>query len=242
MGLLRDACAAALRNSEDFDQLLFVFEKMGCDYTGRVGTLGNEYRGTLNAISKKSPLSQEIAKLHRSHHTPFPILYEKMFQGRNDLMHQGVAARNLTKSAVEVAIILQDALMQNADVVGDFMIGNPIRAETWQPVSFVRQQMLTNSFSYLPVLFYGKWFLLSDTTVARYLRVTSQERRRRMSEKLYDAIGELEDNIRLDEAQLCSSNTPIEEVLTEFKGKPILVCRDDNLKDLVGILTAFDLL
>jgi hypothetical protein len=37
-------------------------------------------------------------------------------------------------------------------LVSDFMVRNPIQAELWQPVSFARQLLLINSFSYLPIL------------------------------------------------------------------------------------------
>jgi len=70
------------------------------------------------------------------------------------------------------------------------MVRNPICAELWQPISFVRQQMLVSSFSYLSVQDNeGKWFLLSDQEVATYLGNTSNaERKRRMTKSLQEAI------------------------------------------------------
>ena len=38
-----------------------------------------------------------------------------------------------------------------SEKIGDYMVPNPVCASDWQPVGFVRQMMLANSFSYIPV-------------------------------------------------------------------------------------------
>jgi hypothetical protein len=50
------------------------------------------------------------------------------------------------------------------------MVRNPVYAEPWQPTGFIRQQMLANSYSYLPVLGDdGEWRIVSDAAIATFL-------------------------------------------------------------------------
>jgi len=77
---------------------------------------------------------------------------------------------SLAVHASELAIILEDALTQfKKPIVRDFMVRNPVCAEMWQPVGFVRQQMLANSFTYLPALKDSQWYVISDAAIAIYL-------------------------------------------------------------------------
>jgi CBS-domain-containing membrane protein len=88
-------------------------------------------------------------------------------------MHSGVYARHATAAAIEVCIGLEEALMSQTDepraTVADFMVKSAVVVESWQPVAHARQLMLTHSFSFLPV-YLGHWRLISETSVARYLR------------------------------------------------------------------------
>jgi len=65
---------------------------------------------------------------------------------------------------------LKDAPMKR---IGDFMVPNAVCAETWQSLSFIRQTMLKNSFSYLLVNTGAEakpsWQLVSDTALAHRL-------------------------------------------------------------------------
>jgi hypothetical protein len=90
---------------------------------------------------------------------------------RNEALHQGASARHLTQHCIELALVLEDALVNDATIVADYMVKAPLCAYSWQPLSFVRQQMLANSFSHLPIRDAdGKWYLLSDAAVASALR------------------------------------------------------------------------
>ena len=54
--------------------------------------------------------------------------------------------------------------------VSDFMVRDPVCAHLWQPISLIRQRMLTNSFSCLPVQNEEEqWCLVSDLQIAMYL-------------------------------------------------------------------------
>jgi hypothetical protein len=134
-------------------------------------------------------------------------------------------------------------MIENARKVSDYMVRDPVCAHLWQPVSLVRQQMLTNSFSYLPVqIKEDKWHLVSDFKVAKYLQGQSgNERKRRLARPLGVAVDAEE--IALLPAKLLSDETLIDQALMkDFDGKPILVFGGNSATQLVGILTAFDLL
>jgi len=84
---------------------------------------------------------------------------------------------HLTTNAVELSIVLEEAIMNGYDRVGDFMVRNTVCAYLWQPLSFIRQTMLANSFSYLPVPTgdrgsqFGNWLQISDLPVICETRV-----------------------------------------------------------------------
>lgn len=46
--------------------------------------------------------------------------------------------------------------MHDARVASDYMVHRAVTVESWQSLSFVRQNMLAHSFSYLPVLLPGE--------------------------------------------------------------------------------------
>jgi hypothetical protein len=240
---LRDARAVALRDAEAFHKILYTFERIGYLLAKEARNLNlNRYKPDIQGVARKSSLA-EVPPEHRDWHVPFSELYEVVRIARNDALHQGAYARNLTSHAVQLSLTLEDALMSSATNVGDYMVREPVCALPWQPVSFVRQQMLANSFSYLPVRFVtdggSEWLLISDTSLARYLRVPEQ-RNKRLFKTLEEAVDANE--LQLEEASTCYSDAPIEDVLPLFDGRPLLVCHREDPGWLLGIVTAFDLL
>ena len=151
---LRQARAFALRDAEGFQAVLFAIERLGVKLEGRVGT-PSEYKTELRKLSTESPLARPAASGARR----FGKLFEGVRQGRNDVMHQGAFARHLTQSSVDLALILEDALMSKSARVEDFMVRSPERAFSWQPLAEIRRTMLLNSFSYLPVKIEDEWKL-----------------------------------------------------------------------------------
>ena len=83
--------------------------------------------------------------------------------------------------------------------------------------------------------------MVSDYDVARYLRsaTSNNERKKRLAKSLKEAIS---DGLETYETEPCYADETIEKVLYSFDGKPFLVVRTENKNDLLGILTAFDLL
>lgn len=237
----RDARADAIRDAEAFDGIVFCLERLGRFLTGGRGDLGR-YKKAVLKLASASPMADSIPQRHRAFHVPLNVLYDQFRQARNAALHEGAFARHLTSHAVQIALLLEDALMADSELVGDFMVRDPVCAMLWQPLSFVRQTMLANSFSYLPVDIgtekSGQWKLLSDRALATCLRGgNAKERDHRFGLSLADAL-----NLKcltLDEPLVCGPDLLVSTALADCRGLPILIVHEGRL---LGIATPFDLL
>jgi hypothetical protein len=240
--LLRGSRAVAFRDAEGFHQLIFAIERVGALLRGETASLSG-YKHLLKTLSEQSCLATEIPNRWQEWHASFDSLYELVRQGRNDALHQGAYARQVTLHAVQLSLILEDALMPQAEMVRDFMVRDVVRAAPHQPMSSVRQVMLTNSFSFLPLyadwMTPPRWLILSDLEVARFLRVP-KERNKRLAITVGDAI-EL-NLIQGVAANHCRPTDPISEVLSRGDRGLLLVLEPSNPSHLLGLLTPFDVL
>ena len=236
----RQARARALQDAEGFQDTLFVLERLGIYLTGRILDLG-KYKKHIEQEAMKSPLADDIPNQHTIWHSKFSTIYETVRNARNDALHQGAFARHLTNSVIQLALVLEDALMSNKSTTGEFMVREPICASYWQPLSFLRQQMLKNSFTYLPLLCdkegQQRWLLVSDYHVAHYLRLG--DRKARLAKTLDAAIS---DGLEVEPADTCFADTSVEEALKMSKGKPLIVIDRDHPERLAGIVSPFDFL
>ncbi|HYH84655.1 MAG TPA: hypothetical protein VEX60_04180, partial [Pyrinomonadaceae bacterium] len=234
------ARAAALLDGEDFKEILFALERFGSFLIHKADPL-SQLMSAINEVACESPLAKEIPKKHKSWHIPFSDLYEMVMTARNDALHQGAVARHLTTHAIELSIILEDALMGEMKKVSYLMVRNPVCAYFWQPISFVRQAMLVNSFSYLPLQVEGgRWTLISDRKVAQYLRVNSDMRKERMAKTISQAHSD--GDLKFEKASWCSSEDGTDKALIKMSHRPLLVHLPEQRKHLIGILSPFDLL
>lgn len=178
---LRDARAVVLRDAEAYESIVLVLERMGRFLKPKANGLGG-FKVDLGSIASDSPLAHSIPAEQPDFHLDFATLYEAVREARNLAVHEGALARHLSTHALECALVLEDALMSKMHTVDEFMVRAPTTAATWQPLSFIRQVMLMNSFSYLPVCFATadetKWHLVSDASLARALgdRATRETR------------------------------------------------------------------
>jgi len=236
----RQARATALQDAEGFQEIIFVLERFGAYLIGQIKDLG-KYRDAIEREALSSPLADAIPVRHKIWHSKFATIYELVRDARNDALHQGAFARHLTNNVIQLALVLEDALMSNANTVGEFMVREPICASLWQPLSFIRQQMLKNSFTYLPLLSGNegqpRWLLVSDYHVARYLRQGG--RKARLAKTLESAITE---GLILEQANTCFADTSVVEALEMSSGKPVIVIDRERLERLIGIVTPFDFL
>lgn len=240
---LREAREAAQRDAENFDSIVFVLEKLGSFLEKGKGIGLAAFKNELAKLAKMSPLA-EVEEHHRPFHVPFPQLFDLVREGRNSSMHEGVFARNLTRHAIQISIILEDALAQKAQMnyVSNFMVPNPVCAEPWQPLSFIRQSMLANSFSYLPVRLADRncWGLVSDLAIAGYLR--SGDRKERLAQTLVEAMNS---DLSVPEAHTIRAATDVNTVLEKMASEPaghVLLITNQSDQHLLGIVTPFDLL
>jgi hypothetical protein len=241
----RLARAKAQSDAEAFDEVLFCLERLGLRLTGTVGTLGI-YKVELEKAAQHSPLAQLIPTACPAMHTAFPALYEELRDARNAALHQGAFARLLTHHAIQVALIIEDALMSAASLVSQFMVRDAIEAQPWQPVSFVRQQMLTHSFSFLPlwhtINHSEGWYFISETAVARYLRQVSagEERNSRLATSVSDAI--TAGLLKATPTEPVRPDLTITQAVERLNGIPLVVADPSSPEVLLGIVTAFDVL
>lgn len=251
---LRNARGQAQRNAEDFSELLFVFERLGSYLIHEIAALG-DYSTAILQLAKQSSLGGKLTDKNRSWHSSSGLLYHMVNEARNSALHQGAKARHLTEHAIELAIVLEDALIEMdaaMRLIREIMVRPPVTAEEWQPISFVRQTMLTYSFSFLPVFISksNEWMLLSDHAVAAYIHRTRKDRRKRMADSVKEAAEAITDRLNLIPAQCVSGKTNFDELfaLGVNLSVPVLVHGDhldpkQHPKDsVVGIVTAFDLL
>lgn len=238
--VLRTARAAVLRDAEALSEMLFAFERVGAILTGKSGGL-LKYQSKLVEVGKRSPLAVQVPNQHPALHVKFTTLYNLLRGARNEAMHQGAYARHLAQHAGELSLILEDAFMNGSNCISDYMVKSPICAELWQPVSLIRQHMLINSFSFLPVCLDGHtWKLVSDFGFAKYLRTPPRDgdRARRLNATLVEALGF---GLELLDPIVVSEDATVSEVLVwkEVDGRPILLTENERL---LGIATPYDLL
>lgn len=249
LGELRQARLAAQKDAEAFDELLFVFERLGCYRLREAAALG-DYRASLLAVVAESVLGGTLAPKLAHWHSAAGTLYTLVNQARNDALHQGARARHLTEHTIELALLFEDALMNGnepAIKIEDVMVRSPVVAEEWQPVSFAREKMLTNSFSTLPIYWEGEWKILSDAELVAFLRKAPSNRDvrgNRLGLTLREAHAA---GLRFAEAVVKPPKTTLAEVAERFVDLPavqvILVCETGPAdRGLLGIITAFDIL
>lgn len=169
---LRAGRYAALADSEGFHEICFALEALGLRLLGKKADLGR-YQSKLRELAEESVVLRELSMMHAAWFSKFSSLYALVRSARNDAMHTGVYARHATAAAIELCIGLEEALMKEQQhprqLVEDFMVKSPCVVESWQPVAYARKLMLTHSFSFLPV-FLGNWRLISEISLARYMR------------------------------------------------------------------------
>jgi len=235
----------AFRDAEGFQDVLFTLEKIGQFLSGEIRNLAF-YKPFIDRIASHSCLAYEIPCTHPEWHTSFGDLYDLVRKARNEAMHQGSYARHLTNHSIKLSLILEDALMTRGLTASQFMVSNPVVAFPWQPVSYLREQMLTHGFSFIPIRISQQdgsvWGLLSECAVAKYLRASNSEniRKKRLATQIKKAISSKD--LELLPAITCCSQSSIDDVISKLDGKPVLVVDQSNPDVLIGIITAFDIM
>lgn len=160
-------------------------------------------------------------------------------------MHTGAYARHATSAAIELCIHLEEAVMvtmnSDAEEVQDRMVRQVVTIEDWHPVAYARQLMLTHSFSFLPVRIENYWKLVSEMSVANFLR---NERDKRLAMPISDAVKQ-DNPMSLEKAMQIRPNQKIDDLYeTSFASgaRLWLVTESDTSDRLLGVLSPFELI
>ena len=241
---LRAGRYAALADAEGFYSICFALEALGLRLFGEKENLG-KYQSVLLQVFNKCEDLTEFSSDFPEYFSSFYSLFNLIKTARNDAMHTDVYARHATAAAIELCIGLETALMNEADMprtlVKDFMVKYPITVESWQPVAFARQLMLTHSFSFLPVQLGGRWRLISESAIAKYLRRTDMVWKALMGMDIERAS---QSGLSLIEAQMVSLDQSVTSLLDgadDTNPVRLWLVQDGNGR-LCGVLSPFELM
>ena len=232
LNMLRDARAMTYRDAESFDQAVAVLEHIGQLLAGEVRIGLGAYEGVILGLARQAPHSD--ARYLRE-------LFRTVRDARNDSVHTGDFIRHHVLRLMELFLILEEAVSMNGRVASDLMVRNPVIAEGWHNIATVRRNMLLNAFSFLPVKVGDRWDcwkLISDRSIVRYLMcLPNAERNRRLGATVESL---LPDRLELEIAPKVPPDTTVDKLQGGITHLPLLVV--DEQRNLLGILTAFDLL
>lgn len=245
---IRAARYAALADAEGFEAICFALEALGLRLLGEQGDLG-KYEDRIGFYARLSPVLSELAKTRPSGFKSFEDLYHSVRTARNDAMHTGAYARHATEAAMALCIGLEEALMAGVKrTVGSVMVKSPITVEPWQPIAHARQLMLMHSFSYLPLRHEGKWWLISELGLARFLSTSQNQKSTRLGLTIEQATlnqPKLE-LVEVGATELLMADKAIEDLLkdaSDRQGPTLWLVIDDGRPDhLAGVLSPFELM
>ena len=180
--------------------------------------------------------------------TDFDRVYERVRNGRNSGVHQGAEARPLIQNAVELAIMLEHALREVSGMnkAREIMASPVVRTYMWEPVAQARQKMLAESYSALPLWrkeneeCKGDWFIVTADAIVKWLQSAPNKECRIEREKMQLAKA-IEKELETTEACKAGPEEAIELPNDGWPGGVLLVTNSEQ-HDLIGIVTAFDLL
>jgi CBS domain-containing protein len=239
LGRIRAARALILRDSESFREASTVLEHIGQVVGGKIGSGLKDYQDAIVGLTNHAGEPKEQEEIKR--------LFNVVREARNKAVHDGAYARHLNSRLIDLLLLLEEGIVMNMDRVEDLMVRTPVFAESWHLVSHVRKMMLSNSFSWIPIYqendASGKWVLLEDVSLMKWIRSESQKSKQkaRLALRVGDAISKHE--LAVKGAHRCRGDSLITEILNQMGERPTLVTEKiDGRERLVGILTAFDLL
>lgn len=242
LAMSRDARALVLRDAEAFHEASTALEHIGQIF----------YSQVLNGLwHYKDKLIDHAALAGGITTDQADRLFRVIHNARNSAVHDGAWARHVSEKLIEFLVNLEDGIQSsmknkrnnNMLKVEDIMVRSPVVAETWQMVAHVRREMLTNSFSNLPIFWDGSWYVITDNALMQFLRsaVNRDDLKLRLNSQIETALQE--NKVHVARAKTCSDQDNVDEAVRMMKSEPVLlVCHHGDEKRLVGILSAFDLL
>jgi predicted transcriptional regulator len=228
---LRDIRYSVYKDAESFDEGVAKLEYVGQILSGGLGVGLGSYEGEILGLAAQAPSSPDAKRLRE--------LFHKVKEARNDSVHSGAFIRHHSLSLVSLSLLLEEAITNDSKIASDLMVSNPITAELWHNLAMVRRNMLTHSFSYIPLLVGENWKLISDLNVIKCLNQESVGKRKGLLGKTIEELVRNGD-LALEEAPTASDQASISDLKQNITHLPILIV--DQQDHLLGIISAFDLL
>lgn len=249
LALSRNARALVLRDAEAFHEASTALEHIGQVICGKVRSGLGAYEADLIHLGFDQGMvtKNELSRL-----------FEVIRTARNSAVHDGAWARHVSVKLIEFLLILEEGMEARMKsqkskkeprqspnlLVEDIMVRFPVVAETWQMVVHVRREMLTNSFSNLPILWKDCWHVITDKALMHFIRGAAGDNSRRnmlIGDVLAEALQP--GKVLVSKATFCSDQDTIDIAVQKMESSSVLlVCHRGDEKRLVGILSAFDLL
>lgn len=237
---LQEARYGVEQSKEEFLDIAQAIEAVGKAQYPKATGLGRMKCALRSFIENHHPLGEEVAGPSAG---SFSALFPIVLEARNDEAHQGASARAAAGAAVRIGIMLEDAIAEKTCMnhVEDFMCETICHTYKWETLSEARRKMLARSFSWLPFKNSdGKWRLVGDRALAAYLSDPSK-REERLRETIEEA--ESQGELKTIEAPMVCTGTTREEALSEIGvGAGVGLVKAEREQEVVGIVTAFDLL
>lgn len=234
----------ALNDSENFNDIILTIEEFGCFGGKKIENGLAHYEPILKTFVQENGIREDLIF--------FCHKFEVIRVCRNESIHSGVYARNITNHCIEITIFFEELLkifiaMQDYSNVSNFMIANPVAAEDWYTVKMARNIMLTNSFTYIPIFLKEKkeWRLISETNIIEFMGVDFQNQKDRNSNSI-KSINELINDLGSEifkpkNINPESSIHSVKDCFIKHDGKPVLIT-GNNIDQLIGIITPYDIL
>ena len=250
---LREARATVRRNAERYVDIIVIVEEIGKTlYTQRQKKGMPKGLGQCREIIRTElfPETNEWSGEKEGSELTVEQLFEHVRKGRNSGAHEGATSRVTGKYTEKLAMAVEGALMKKGrgrphGTVKEWMVENPVEAKAWHTVGQARTAMLRHGFDALPVWTEWKeenereWGWVTTEAVVNYLCNEGN---------VWDDIGEAAESggMRIHiAAPPADPGTPI-EIATMHTEWPDsigwLVTRSEKPEELIGILTAHDLL
>ena len=237
---IRKARHAVIEEGAGYEVIVQTVERLGAYLWNPKKRKGSGSLGEYKEILRDEVLRDLVP-------TNFDRVYERVRIGRNAGVHQGAEARPLIQNAVELAIMLEDGLREVSKMnrAREVMASPVVRAYTWEPVAQTRQKMLAGSYSALPLWrkvsegCEGGWSVITADAIVKWLQQPSDICRKKKEKlQLAEAIGK-----GLKTTKACETG-PEEEIVLPDDGWPggVLLVAHGEQHDLIGVVTAFDLL
>lgn len=236
--LLTEARADALADAEAAERVIFAIEALARYLAGQAESLERTSPALCTFVGRQTPNAL----------TRFAKLLSILRFGRNDRMHKGFAARNLARDAVRVSLILEDALKVDWSrmTAQDVMTPSPTVAELWMSFGRIRDFLIENAYSQIPIRLEQGWRVVTERKLASLVQ---ELRRRGGSHDIRElelssarpsqlGAGPLIDAL-VETVPLIRESTPVTDLV--ICSGCILVHRDSDQSVLVGIITPSDI-